>query len=286
VIERARYAWLPVVVLASTVPAAATQGAASGDHAVTRQFYAVQTSSTSVGEVDAPAAATALSDTVYFVPRMTEAQLWNLARLHDVALPDRVAALGELAERGDPHLLGYIVNELSARALNPAWRQALLLAAERAPLGSVDAKSLSTTLMRHVVALDAIGGPESKPAIWAALRRIGSVADSGVLTVLLPLLASTDMQTRQATLQAITAIARAASHQGAEEVSQRMLELARKYLDADWLVSGPNIAMAANAVRAAVATNGVSVRDEFTVRIREIGRPALERLCRDALAGL
>ena len=86
--------------------------------------------------------------------------------------------------------------------------------------------------------------------LWVAIRTLGGLVKAEQAVTLLEFLRVDDwLQTRQVALQALQAIPRddTAARELPDAVKGRVRDLAVTYLNPDFLVSGENIALAANA---------------------------------------
>lgn len=125
--------------------------------------------------------------------------LWRRARSPGSADADRCGSLAILAQRQDPAVPRFLVEELERPQLpRPAFHQALLAVAERHPI--VDA-GLRSRLTRALGALLATLEP---PALLSVVRGFATLAPACEGDQLLPLLVSErDILVRQTALQAI-----------------------------------------------------------------------------------
>jgi len=194
-------------------------------------------------------------------------------------LHEKISALLELVERRAAPIANFVISELDARRMHPEWRRALVLAAERVRVPEPNERdALARALIWHGFILSR--DMQSQRTVWAALRRVGTLASRNTAALLRPFLDAGNAKERQAALQAIRAIFSTEHEVDSEELHAlraRVVALARKYLDPDTLLGGDQIALAANAFLAAKAMGAHEV-DELAQRVDNLNRPALKTL--------
>lgn len=287
--QTAEVARVPRLVLAAA--AAATIAAAEPSKPASETVWGERTRSVQVvGDTSATAAAIWWASEIEdgsSVAAATSASLHRLLSSPVGALALRIDALGELATRRDPDLAEMIANRLGNSRLNPAWRVALVHCAESVACSGVELRaSLAAGLFRSALVFRDEKGTWSDPPLWAAVRTLGGLIDASQTGVLLEFLSADRLPTRQVALQALQSILRRDSAAAAilpNEIRARVAGLAKLWLNADWLISGENIALAANAYCAA-ALACVPELEMLDQQLREVARPALERQIRLAKA--
>ncbi len=196
------------------------------------------------------------------------------------SLESKLGALEELCADGAAGLPTFVANELNGSRLNLRWRAALVHVAERVQSHDSDVRSsLAAGLLRSALVFRDAQPSWTDGPLWAAVRTLGGLMKVEQAGVLLEFLGANRLPTRQVALQALqNMLARDAdaSRLLPENVKARLGQLAETYVNADVLVSGENIALAANACCAAFLANVANV-DDLRARVRSLGRPALER---------
>jgi hypothetical protein len=170
-----------------------------------------------------------------------------------------------------------------------SWRDDLIHAADETRCADLQTRQeLVTSLLQQAYALRDDPDPSADPPLWAALRTIGRYAQASEATVLLQFLRPQDRgKTRQVALQSLQTIfgrfadAHDVWHQ--EVIQRRLEELVAKYLDSDFLTTGANTALAANAFAATVLATP-SVATALTDRVLELRNASLASLGALALA--
>lgn len=138
------------------------------------------------------------------VAEMSSDALW--ARLEGADRgPEWIAALGELAEREDPGLASYVVEQLQVAGLSSEARDALIFAAEECPCYPKNTRAaLKDALLVHAVRMRDTG--EQKP-LWAAVRRYASLVPLQEADGLIQFLRDEDQQmTKHVALQGVESI--------------------------------------------------------------------------------
>jgi hypothetical protein len=201
----------------------------------------------------------------------------------------RVSALRESVDRDAPFLPPLIVSLLSGPDLAAELRNALLWATERVQFRDPPAREqLAASLLRHAVALrQARPGPDEH-AMWAALRRYGTLiheteAELAPYLQFLEDLTSSTQEVALRSLANVFSVNPPAPSLVLGSVRARVVEVARGCLDPAWLKPGERGALALSAyVTAAVLVVGPV--DELTERIIGLGKRWLLRQAIQELA--
>lgn len=132
----------------------------------------------------------------------------------------------------------------------------LLLEAEQIRVSDLQQREeLRSLLLRHARQLRDNDDATSEPLLWSALRRFSSLAAPEQAIALAEFLRPSDRaNVRQSALLGLYSILELrslADDADSALLRLRLTELARKYLDPDWLVSGQNSAIALAAFTAA-----------------------------------
>lgn len=183
---------------------------------------------------------------------------------------------------------GVLLGALRRSDLPPSARTELLLLAEQVRIPDPHQRAeMATALLTIARSLRDANEATADPPLWSALRRFGSLATPDLAPALADFLRPNDSATtRQAALLAIQSILefrQATEGAETERLRLRLHELASKYLDPDWLVSGPNSALGLAAFVAAVLAQ-VSSAPSLARQMTTLGRARLLGRSLQALA--
>lgn len=201
--------------------------------------------------------------------------LWAIVRAPEEHLGARVECLAELAEREDPELPEFLVQQLDNKGLEPRWRDALLVLSERVlfpePAQQV---VLTANLFRHALELrDA--AELHREALWAAIWRYGTLVPEGQVATLIEFLRPRDVSTtRQIALQSVANVFSRRPPGPSlhlDDLRLRVDELAGQYLTVEWVISPENGALAVSAFCAAAALASQQL-DDHAAHLIGLGR--------------
>lgn len=141
-------------------------------------------------------------------------------------------------------------------------------------------EDLRTLLLRHARQLRDTDDAAAEPLLWSAIRRFSSIAPPEQAFALVEFLRPSDRaNVRQSALLGLYSILELrslADHANSAHLRLRLTELARKYLDPDWLVSGQNSALALSAFTAAALAEVPDIL-ELAHQLRSLKRDRLHR---------
>ncbi|MBL8609573.1 MAG: hypothetical protein JNL38_19740 [Myxococcales bacterium] len=181
-----------------------------------------------------------------------------------------------------PELDEYLRRELE-QARPPAWTDALLACADDLEVPIEARAKWVAPLAACVARLVSRAEPEARQAVFLAIRLLGGFTRGDATPMLAALLDDPRLDVRLAAALALANVF--ARDPSARRHGERVDALAHKYLDADFLVSAPNIALAAAVAVASIArtpnTGLVAVSLVLGQR-----RPALHDLVGDHLERL
>lgn len=193
----------------------------------------------------------------------------------------RCHLLQRLISSDEDRAAQFIVDQLCSDDLSHPWRDALILFAETAQVSDVGLRHrLKGRLFELASALRESTDAGMRPIVCSAVRTYVSLISPSDADSLLPFLKPPSLiETRLVTLQSIVHLCEAHPTQRAEipkPLSDRIYELADKFLDRDWLVPGEKAAIGENATHALAAIGDERVR-ACLEKIRSLG---MRWLCR------
>lgn len=195
---------------------------------------------------------------------------------------DWIAALGELAQREDPGLAGYVVEQLQVADLSAEARNALIFTAEECPCYR---KSMRAALKDALLdqALRMRDADEQKP-LWAAVRRYASLVPLDEVNALRSFLRDADaLETKQVALQGIRsifAVEIADEREAVAALRSRVHELAEVLIDRSCLgvSGGPALALQAFCAAASLVVPGLpALADRIVALERQYVRRRAEQ---------
>lgn len=205
--------------------------------------------------------------------------LWRVIHAQEASVRERAACMSELAERSDAKLPSFVVQALDWTNADPRFRDALLATAEVMQVSDPALRErLEGALLRVATMLRDRPELSSERSLWAAVRRYASLVPQARVSGLLAFLRSADaLTTRQVALQGtqnVFSVEPPGALAPLSALRERVRELALKYLDADWLVSPENNALALNAFCASAAAGEPELM-ALTDRLCALGKPRL-----------
>jgi hypothetical protein len=193
----------------------------------------------------------------------------------------RVDALRYWVRLDPDNAATFVVEQLERADLDTPWCRALVFATDHLTLANNDLRArLSRRLLSY--AQHVANRRDEQPALWAALRQYASIAQERRANDLLPFLDGRHASTRQSALQAVQIIFSSrppAIADSIEDLRTRIGELARIYLDRDFMTSAENGALALNLFLTAAAVLHPDL-DSFAQAVVAIGRRYLTRQAR------
>jgi hypothetical protein len=193
----------------------------------------------------------------------------------------RIEAIRALVEAEEPSAASAVTGALQHFGLPLAVRSDLIMLAEQVSVTHEKLRSrLASLLLAHARQLRDAVEAAADPPLWAALRRFSSLARASEAARLCEFLRPVDSATtRQAALAGVHSILEFQQLPDDPEAARlrwRVTELASKYLDNDWLISGQNTALAlASFIAATLAQSESAV--ELARHVAASGRPRFLR---------
>jgi hypothetical protein len=228
------------------------------------------------------------SATASSLPERSEAELRACVISHS-ATADRIIALEELQTIDAGGLDALVIQVLNEAATEPEFRRFVTHFAQS--LDSRDPgrrKELANLLFREAIALRDSPDVHSESPLWAAIRTFAALTGLRGMTMLREFLRKSDTRTTvQVALQSIQAILELTPPGGDDKthaLSERVQELATKYLDLDIINSAPNVVFAEAAYCAAVLL-GVSQSVSLTHQLLGLGQVRMARRSLQVIAG-
>ncbi len=176
-----------------------------------------------------------------------------VARDGGAAVEARIEALSAWVASDAREAGAFIAGELAKKDHSAAWRDALVFAAEDAEFPTPELQAAVCRQLRAIaleLRLDRRPGVEQ--VVWSALRRYGSLIESGAIHEMLPLLEPTGyVDTRLLALGCIARVFETRPPREAsafQELKDRAFAIADKLLDPDVFTSGEISAIAIQAV--------------------------------------
>jgi hypothetical protein len=208
-------------------------------------------------------------------------ELWDELLGSDTPTGKKAEALACLIAEGAQEVIGFVLSQLGKEDLPLDWRDKLIFATEQLDVREpAQRETLKKMLYRHADSLLRSGRFQSESALWAAIRRYGSLVDESETLSMYPFLdGKSTIATRQVALQAIHSIFQQAPpkrSEGLSDLTARVHELASKYVDPDLLISPENTSLALNAV-AALSSLGASSSVQIATKLKETGNRWLTR---------
>jgi hypothetical protein len=215
------------------------------------------------------------------VEAKSSGELWDVLLSSDTPTEKKAEALAHLITEGAKEAAGFVLSQLDKEGLPFDWRDKLIFATERLDVRDpAQRETLKKLLHRHASSLLRSGRFQSESALWATIRRYGSLVDENEVQTLQPFLdGKSSIATRQVTLQAIHSIFQQSPPkqcEGLAGLTARVQELANKYVDPDLLVSPENTSLALNAA-IALSALGASSSARLTAKLKESGNRWLIR---------
>lgn len=196
-----------------------------------------------------PASASSIADPPSFVARATDESL---------PIADRAQALQDWIEKDNDGAAEFVLRELQQAEDGQEWQFALVFATERIEFLGLDRqRQLANELRRIALALRGDGRSGVEPVVYCALARYGSLVEpanaDGFIEFLTPV---GYVDTRLAALKSIVHLFEVSPPAELVEITQlsdRIAELAFKFLDRDVFIAGQNSAIAKEAIVALAA---------------------------------
>lgn len=187
----------------------------------------------------------------------------------------RCHLLQRLISSDEDRAAQFIVDQLCSDDLSHPWRDALILFVENAQVSDVVLRHrLKERLFQLASVLRESRNARMRPIVCSAIRTYVSLISPSDADSLLAFLKPPSLiETRLVTLQSIVHLCESHSTQRAEipkPLSDRICELAEKFLDRDWLVPGEKAAIGENATHALAAIGDERV-GACVERIRLLG---------------
>ena len=187
----------------------------------------------------------------------------------------RSAALGELVARGTPDAAALVTQGLAGRKLHPVWLDGLLHAADQ--LASGPDAALCAALLSTARALKSGTQAGSPPHLPLALRALGRLLGAEESTALLEFVRPGERaEVKQASLFALQTVFGTTPTAAPPPVEARLHELAVCHANAEWLTSGENVALAGEAIAAALLASALST-DDATALVAATGSSSLAK---------
>ncbi|WP_394824422.1 hypothetical protein [Pendulispora albinea] len=213
---------------------------------------------------------------------------WQIVRSNVASMNERIEALSRLSAEHDPRLARFLVNELRKdEIIDMRWLEILVQAVEQQRIASnEDRASLVNSLWRHAFTLRDATDSRSEPALWSALRQLGSMAPADVVEQFIKFMRPEDPpKTRQTALQSVQnmfSVQPPRDDLPLGAISARAIELVEKYLDPDMVSGSENMALGYNAFLVA-ALVGSTEAPRFAKYVTKLGRAWLTRRTESAL---
>jgi len=206
------------------------------------------------------------------------------ARDPDLPASSRLEAIIEWASEGGSEAADFVSSELDSLPTEAGWRNALVLAADRARFDSADARArASTALLQITRQMRDSNSQEDAQIVWCAIHRAGSIIPRHRVDEFEELVtAGSAVDTRLAALQSVVRVfeAEPADHNCPVAIlCERAGALALKLWDRDVFVAGETSAIAIEGTIAVVVLGGQS--DGLIDSALQLGRPwAIRKLRR------
>ncbi len=220
----------------------------------------------------------------------TGEDFWAIVKDAHAEIERRVEALNELHFEEPDSVANFIVDELEREGLSARWRNTMILAAEMVQFTDEQLRNrltqrlydLASTLLHSTAT-------EMKPIVQSAIRTYVSMIRPEQAETLLPFLEPPKpIETRLVTLLCVTHRFQVQPPDDTtqhENLSNRIHELAVKFLDRDWLVAGEKAALGQNAT-CALAALGDSRLNECVEKIQQLEMKWLTRQVKRKLMNL
>ncbi len=192
----------------------------------------------------------------------------------------RINALRELTALGDARLEEFLSRTLKEVESGP-WLFALIDSAEKTDiLEENHRRAVAASLLAQALRLRDTQEAAGEHSLWSAIRRFASLAEEKDAPTLLSFIRPEDRgATRQVALQALLHIFEtSAPTLEAPTLQIRVCDLAKKYLDPDWLITPTNNVLAMNCFCAAAVMHAPEL-DDLTDRLLSLGKKRLVSQC-------
>jgi hypothetical protein len=216
-------------------------------------------------------------------PRIKEVprDSWQIVRDDDTPIEARCRLLQTLISDDEATAAQFIAEELNRADLPHLWRNYLILCAENVQFAGEPLRTmLRARLFELANVLRKSNESEIRSIVFSAIRTYASLLDQSDAASLLTFLEPPALvETRLVALHCIVHLFESSPPQSVRAfpaLSNRVFDLAEKFLDRDWLVPGEKAAIGENAAHALAAMGDERLRDCVT-RIKALQLPWLSR---------
>lgn len=208
------------------------------------------------------------------------ADLWLTVRDEGKSPSSRIQSLQSLLESDADGTFAFVVNELSRSDLTDDWRSALVFLAEDTHFPAQLRERLCESLLLIASSARRDGRAGVERVMCSAMRRFSSLLSPNNVNSLLAFLNPDGLvDTKAVALQCVVRVFQKGPPSNREyliELSDRIFEFARKFLDRDVFIKGENALIAQNAVCALAAVGDPRLKEVFLL-VRNLDRQWLNR---------